>query len=122
KGRSRSAAGGTGDKGGEAPSSGRPRRGRGDAGASKPSADAAARSKSRDRSSSKSSAIEPYNEPLPFIEFVAAHPVGSTVTGTVERFASHGAYILADGTRCYLPLKHLADPPPRSAREVLSMG
>jgi hypothetical protein len=44
------------------------------------------------------------------------------VQGEVERFASHGAYVLADGTRCYLPLKHLADPPPRSAREVLSFG
>jgi hypothetical protein len=66
--------------------------------------------------------IEPYNDALPFIEFVAAHPIGSTVEGEVERFASHGAYVLADGTRCYLPLKHLADPPPRSAREVLSFG
>jgi hypothetical protein len=66
--------------------------------------------------------IEPYNDALPFIEFVGAHPVGSTVQGEVERFASHGAYVLVDGTRCYLPLKHLADPPPRSAREVLSFG
>ena len=66
--------------------------------------------------------IEPYNDALPFIEFVSSHPVGSTVTGEVERFASHGAYVLVDGTRCYLPLKHLADPPPRSAREVLSFG
>ncbi len=66
--------------------------------------------------------VEPYNEPLPFIEFVAAHPVGSTVSGEVERFSSHGAYVMADGARCYLPLKHLGDPPPRSAREVLSMG
>jgi hypothetical protein len=66
--------------------------------------------------------IEPYNDALPFIEFVSSHPVGSIVTGEVERFASHGAYVLVDGTRCYLPLKHLADPPPRSAREVLSFG
>jgi hypothetical protein len=66
--------------------------------------------------------VQPYNEPLPFIEFVGAHPVGSVVTGEVERFASHGAYVLADGARCYLPLKHLGDPAPRSAREVLSMG
>ena len=42
--------------------------------------------------------------------------------GEVERFASHGAYVLVDGTRCYLPLKNLGDPPPRSAREVLSFG
>jgi hypothetical protein len=66
--------------------------------------------------------VQPYNDPLPFIEFVAAHPVGSTVTGEVERFASHGAYVIADGARAYLPLKHLGDPPPRSAREALSFG
>jgi len=66
--------------------------------------------------------LEPYNAALQFIEFVAAHPVGSVVEGEVERFSSHGAYIDVDGTTCYLPLKHLGDPPPRSAREVLSSG
>ncbi|MFZ6004858.1 MAG: NYN domain-containing protein [Actinomycetota bacterium] len=66
--------------------------------------------------------VKPYNEALPFIEFVSQHPVGSSVTGEVERFASHGAYVLAGGARAYLPLKHLGDPPPRSAREVLSLG
>ncbi|MGE3620782.1 MAG: S1 RNA-binding domain-containing protein [Acidimicrobiia bacterium] len=68
------------------------------------------------------SGIEPYNDPLPFIEFVAAHPVGSLVEGEVERFASHGAYIAAGGARCYLPLKNMADPPPRRARELLKPG
>ncbi|OWY58618.1 hypothetical protein B7486_79000, partial [cyanobacterium TDX16] len=36
---------------------------------------------------------EPLNDPLPFIEFVGANPVGSTVTGEVERFTSHGAHV-----------------------------
>ena len=76
----------------------------------------------RTRRGNGSGAIQPYNDALPFIEFVSAHPLGSIVKGEVERFASHGAYVLVDGTRCYLPLKHLADPPPRSAREVLAMG
>ena len=65
---------------------------------------------------------EPYNDPLPFIEFVGAHPVGSTVVGQVEQFSSHGAYILADGTRCYVSLKSMGDPAPRSAKEVLDIG
>ena len=65
---------------------------------------------------------EPYNEPLPFIEFVGAHPVGSTVNGEVEQFSSHGAYVLVEGTRCYIPLKALGDPPPRSAKDVLEQG
>jgi hypothetical protein len=66
--------------------------------------------------------VKPYNDALPFIEFVSAHPVGSTVHGEVDRFASHGAYVLVDGARCYLPLKSLGDPAPRSAREILSFG
>jgi hypothetical protein len=65
---------------------------------------------------------EPYNEPLPFIEFVGAHPVGSVIEAEVEQFASHGAYVLCDGTRAYISLKSISDPPPRSAREVLELG
>ena len=76
----------------------------------------------RRRGAGGAGGVEPYNEALPFIEFVSAHPVGSTVSGVVERFASHGAYVLADGARCYLPLKSLGNPAPRSAREVLSSG
>jgi len=65
---------------------------------------------------------EPYNEPLPFIEFVGAHPVGSIIEAEIEQFASHGAYVMCDGTRCYISLKSISDPPPRSAREVLTLG
>ncbi len=65
---------------------------------------------------------EPYNEPLPFIEFVGAHPVGSVIEAEIEQFASHGAYVVCDGTRCYISLKSISDPPPRSAREVLELG
>jgi hypothetical protein len=83
--------------------------------------DGARRSRGR-RGGGTGGGVEPYNAALPFIEFVSAHPVGSVVVGEVERFASHGAYVLVEGTRCYLPLKHLADPPPRSAREVLATG
>ena len=65
---------------------------------------------------------EPYNEALPFIEFVAAHPVGSEVDATIERFSSHGAYVLVDSARAYVPLRNLADPAPRSAKEVVRVG
>jgi hypothetical protein len=63
-----------------------------------------------------------FNEALPFIEFVGAHPVGSQVAGVVEQFSSHGAYVRIDGILCYAPLKYLADPAPRSARQVLRVG
>jgi hypothetical protein len=66
--------------------------------------------------------ISPYNEALPFIEFIADHPVGSEVEATVERFSSHGAYVLSGDARGYVPLRNLAQPAPRSAREVLNLG
>ena len=59
---------------------------------------------------------------MPFIEFIADHPVGSEVEATVERFSSHGAYVLAGDARGYVPLRNLAQPAPRSAREVLNLG
>jgi hypothetical protein len=65
---------------------------------------------------------EPVNEPLTFITFIAAHRLGSEVSGTVESFASHGAFIDIDGARGYLPLAAMGDPPPKSARTVLSKG
>ncbi len=65
---------------------------------------------------------DPINEPLAFITFIAGHPLGSEVTGTVESFSSHGAFIDADGARCYVPLSAMGNPAPRSAREVLNRG
>ncbi|MCP5026159.1 MAG: S1 RNA-binding domain-containing protein [Actinomycetia bacterium] len=65
---------------------------------------------------------DPFNEPFPFIEFVGAHPVGTTVEAEVVEFSSHGAYAQAGNVRCYIPLKSMGDPAPRSAREVLSLG
>jgi hypothetical protein len=62
------------------------------------------------------------NEAMPFIDFVGRHPVGSTVEGEVERFSSHGAYVLVDGARGYISLKDLGDPAPTRARDVLDRG
>jgi hypothetical protein len=67
------------------------------------------------------------NEPLAFINFVAAYPVGSEVEGEVASYTSHGAMIevgLPNGgaIHCYVPLTGLGDPPPRKAREVLLRG
>jgi hypothetical protein len=66
--------------------------------------------------------VEPYNEALPFIEFVARHPVGSEVDAVIERFSSHGAYVLVGTARAYVPLGNMGDPAPRSAKEVLRVG
>jgi hypothetical protein len=67
-------------------------------------------------------APEAVNEPLPFITFIAEHPLGTEVEGTVDSFTSHGAFVTADGARCYAPVSGLGDPPPRSAKEVLKRG
>ncbi len=67
-------------------------------------------------------ALESVNDPIPFLEFVGNHPVGSEVKGLVDRFSSHGAYVVIDGAQCYIPLKAMGDPPPTSAREALDVG
>ena len=70
----------------------------------------------------RSSASEPLNSPGAFLSFVTDHPLGSPVTGTVVEFSSHGAYVTVGDTRCYIGLKSMGDPPPRSPRDVLTLG
>jgi hypothetical protein len=67
------------------------------------------------------------NEPLSFINFVAAFPIGSTVDGEVVSFTSHGAMVDVSlpggGTlHCYIPLSAMGSPAPTKAREVLHKG
>ena len=65
---------------------------------------------------------DPINSPAAFLGFVTNHRLGSTVDATVSDFSSHGAYVDVDGARCYIGLKSMGDPAPRSAREVLNVG
>jgi hypothetical protein len=67
------------------------------------------------------------NEPLAFINFVAAFTVGNTIEGEVVSFTSHGAMVdvtMPDGgvLHCYIPLTAMGSPPPTKAREVLKKG
>ena len=67
------------------------------------------------------------NEPLAFINFVAAFTVGSTIEGEVVSFTSHGAMVdvsLPGGgvLHCYIPLTAMGTPPPTKARQVLKKG
>ncbi len=67
------------------------------------------------------------NEPLDFINFVAAYPVGSTIDGEVVSFTSHGAMVdvpLPSGgvLHCYIPLSAMGTPAPTKARQVLKKG
>lgn len=65
---------------------------------------------------------QPLNDQLPFIEFIAEYLPGSIVEGEVVEFSSHGAYVQVGDVRCYIPLKAMGNPAPRSAREVLERG
>ena len=109
----------------EAAGNGRRRRGGrrrgGDAAATEPTA-AAMKPADGGKDRAPRKPAEPANDPLPFIEFVAKHPVGSTLEGVVETFSSHGAYVAAGGARCYVPLKLMGDPAPRAARDVMVIG
>jgi hypothetical protein len=67
-------------------------------------------------------APEALNDPMTFLTFVADHPVGSTLDGTVVSFTSHGAHIDVGGMLCHVPLRGLGDPAPKRARQVLTKG
>ncbi|MGB3412146.1 MAG: histone H1-like repetitive region-containing protein [Microthrixaceae bacterium] len=78
--------------------------------------------KGRSSSRSRSKSSSPINTPVNFLNFVTKYPLGSIASATVIEFSSHGAYVDVDGARCYVSLKSMGDPAPRSAREVLAMG
>ncbi len=63
---------------------------------------------------------EAVNEPASFLQFVIDHRLGTEVAGTVEAFASHGAFVNVDGVRCYVPLSAMGNPQPTKARDVLA--
>ena len=86
--------------------------------ATEPAADGRRRRRRRGRAAPS----DPLNDPLPFLTFVSAHPLGTELQGEVEEFSSHGAFVQAGEVRCYVPLSALGSPPPRAAREVLNRG
>ena len=65
---------------------------------------------------------EMVNELMPFLDFVEANPAGTAVTGVVDAYSSHGAYVTIGDVRAYVPLRMMSDPPPRSAKKALAMG
>lgn len=62
------------------------------------------------------------NDLLTFLSFVEHHPVGSSVNAVVESYSSHGAYVRVGEAKAYVPLRLMADPTPRSAREFMRIG
>jgi hypothetical protein len=69
-----------------------------------------------------STAAKSTNDLLAFLGFVEHYPVGTAVTAVVESYSSHGAYVAIGDAKGYVPLRLMADPAPRSAREVMAIG
>ena len=80
---------------------------------------AAARPSRRSKKTPPSGAV---NDPNSFLRFVSEHLPGTEVDGTVDEYASHGAFVDVDGLRAYVPLTAMGDPAPTSARVVLRKG
>lgn len=62
------------------------------------------------------------NDLVSFITFVEHHAVGSRVSAVVHHYSSHGAYVQIGDVMGYVPLRLMADPAPRSAREFMKVG
>ena len=87
-----------------------------------PGARVAAPPKETAKSAEKAPTTRAVNEVLPFLTFVEKYPVGSKVKCVVDSYSAHGAYVMVGDVKAYAPLRLLGDPPPRSARDALTIG
>jgi hypothetical protein len=62
------------------------------------------------------------NDLVSFLEFVEKHPVGAKVKAVVETYAANGVSVRIGSIAGYVPLKYMASPIPRSARDVFKLG
>ena len=62
------------------------------------------------------------NDLTTFLNFVEKNPIGTKVKGTVDSYASHGVYVKIGDVLGYLPMRLMANPTPRSAREHVKLG
>ena len=74
------------------------------------------------KSSKPKSPTKTVNDLQPFLDFVEKYPVGSKVKGVVESYSAHGVYVKLGNVLGYLPLRLMANPAPRSAREQVKIG
>lgn len=62
------------------------------------------------------------NEVMPYLQFVEKHPVGTKVKAVVKSYAANGVTVMVGDVAGYVPLRNMATPLPRSARDVFSLG
>lgn len=61
------------------------------------------------------------NELMPYLQFVEKHPVGTKVKAVVESYAANGITVLVGDIAGYVPLRNMANPQPRSARDLFQV-
>jgi hypothetical protein len=62
------------------------------------------------------------NDVVPYLEFVEKHPVGTKVKAVVQSYAANGVSVTIGNVAGYVPLRNMASPIPRSARDVFKIG
>jgi hypothetical protein len=86
------------------------------------SASAATTSTATQATSARTKPTAAVNELAPFLEFVEKYKIGSKVKGVVESYSAHGVYVRIGDVLGYLPLRLMANPAPRSARDFVKIG
>ena len=62
------------------------------------------------------------NDVVPYLEFVEKHPAGTKVKAVVQSYAANGVTVTIGNVAGYVPLRNMANPIPRSARDVFKIG
>lgn len=62
------------------------------------------------------------NDIVPYLEFVEKHPAGTKVKAVVQSYAANGVTVRIGDIAGYVPLRNMASPMPRSARDIFKIG
>jgi hypothetical protein len=66
--------------------------------------------------------VEMANDLGAYIEFVEKHPAGTKVKAVVHSYAANGITVRIGDIAGYVPLRNMANPMPRSARDLFKIG
>jgi hypothetical protein len=66
--------------------------------------------------------VEMANDLGSYIEFVEKHPAGTKVKAVVHSYAANGVTVRIGDIAGYVPLRNMAKPMPRSARDLFKIG
>ena len=90
-----------------------------------PVKEASSKSSKKKRAKEKKALAKPAvmaNDVVPYLEFVEKHPVGTKVKAVVQAYAANGVSVTIGNVAGYVPLRNMATPIPRSARDIFKIG